>query len=280
MITRLPAGCIATSNDSGSLLLWSTNTGQWRDLRLKSVVTYDSALGVATSGSWFNVGGTTSALVVGHTSGFISIWAFHQNNRSLTLSRTVDLRNPDPVNPWDAHVMYGMCPLVRSGSGAVVVCGSDDGYVSLVRVPSGTVLSQTVFNEEAQRGINCVSARGNRLLVANCSVGSEDKNLWYFSINTSTWELTLRDSMNLLIDPSRIQSFNFDTKWAQYSEGPCWFAGTEEGALWMGTADTSLHLIGDLSLADGTIGASLDYTGGPGRLVAVIHNLQQFSTGA
>ncbi len=279
MITRLPAGCLATSNDSGSILLWATGTGEWSDLKLKSVVSYDIGLGTATSGSWFDTG-PVSTLVVGHDTGFISLWSFHPQRRRLTLLRTVDLRNPDPVNPFGSHVMYGMCPLVASGANATVVCGSDDGFVSLVRVPSGAVLSQTVFNPAAQRGINSVSARGNRLLVANCSVGADDDNLWYFSIDPSTWALTLLDSMNLIIDPLEVQSFNFDTKWAEYSGGPCWFAGTEEGALWMGTADTSLHLIGNQPLSDGAIGAALDYTTGPGRLVAVIHNLQQFTTGA
>jgi hypothetical protein len=84
----------------------------------------------------------------------------------------------------------------------------------------------------------------------------------------------------LIIDPAEIQSFNFHTIWGQYAGGPCWFAGTEEGALWMGTADTSLHLIGNQPLDDGTIGAALDYAPSPGRLAAVIHNLNQFSTGA
>jgi hypothetical protein len=137
-----------------------------------------------------------------------------------------------------------------------------------------------VFNPAAQRGINSVSARGDKILVANCSVGSADKNLWYFSVDFSSWALTLLDSMNLIIDTSRVQAFNFDTIWGQYSGGDCWFAGTEEGALWMGTADTGLHLIGQQDLFDGAIGAALDYTTGPGRLVTVIHNLDQFTTGA
>lgn len=280
MITRLPSGCLATSNDFGSMLLWAKESSGWNTLRLKSAVAYDSALGVATSGAWFDTGSPTSTLVVGHDSGFISIWSFHASRRTLTLQRTVDLRNPNPVNPFGSHVMYGMCPLATSGSSAVVVCGSDDGFVSLVRVPAGTVLSQTVFNPSAQRGINSVSARGNRLLVANCSVGADDDNLWYFAINPSTWALTLLDSMNLIIDPAEIQSFNFDTIWGQYSGGPCWFAGTEEGALWMGTAGGTLQLIGNQPLADGAIGAALDFTTGPGRLVAVIHDLNQFSTGS
>lgn len=279
MIVPMPHGVVATSNDWGSLSLWAAPSDDWAGLRLRSNVSYDPALGVATSGVWLPAG-NPSTLVVGHDSGFLSLWAYDPTRRTLRLIRTVDVRNPQPVNPWGSHVMYGMCPLVSSGAGASVVAGSDDGYVSIVQVPSGTILSQTVFNPAAQRGINSVSAFGNQLLVANCSVGADDDNLWYYSIDPSTWSLTLLDSMNLIIDPLEIQSFNFDTIWGRYSGGVCWFAGTEEGALWMGTADSGLHLIGDQPLADGAIGAALDYTDGPGRLAAVIHNLNQFSTGA
>lgn len=279
MIAPMPHGVVATSNDWGSLSLWAAPSDDWAGLRLRSNVSYDPALGVATSGVWLPAG-NPSTLAVGHDSGFLSLWAYDPTRRTLRLIRTVDVRNPQPVNPWGSHVMYGMCPLVPSGAGASIVAGSDDGYVSIVRVPSGTILSQTVFNPAAQRGINSVSAFGNQLLVANCSVGADDDNLWYFAIDPATWNLTLLDSMNLIIDPLEIQSFNFDTIWGRYSGGACWFAGTEEGALWMGTADSGLNLIGNQPLADGAIGAALDYTAGPGRLAAVIHNLNQFSTGA
>jgi WD40 repeat protein len=279
MITSLPSMTLATSNDSGSILLWATPTGNWKDLRLRATVSYDPSLGVATSGAWLPVG-RPSTLAVGHDSGYLSLWSFDPVKRALKLGKVVGIQNPNPVNPFGSHVVYGLCPLLSSGPDATVVAGSDDGYVSIVRVLSGAVLSQTVFNPSAQRGINSVSASGDRLLVANCSVGAEDHNLWYFSVDLSTWALTLLDSINLIIDPTEIQSFNFDTIWGQYSGGPCWFAGTEEGALWMGTADSTLHLIGYEGLADGAIGAALDYTSGPGRLAAVIHNLDQFTTGA
>lgn len=279
MLTRLPRKTIVTSNDNGSILVWAARSGEWSGLRLRGSHSYDPALGVATSGSWFPVG-DGSTLVVGHSSGYISLWSFDATTRTLSLLKTVNLQNPTPVNPFDSHYMYGMCPLISSGSNATVVCGSDDGFVSLVHVPTGTIRSQTVFNPSAQRGINSVSALGNKLLVANCSVGADDDNLWYFTVNTSTWALSLVDSANLIIDSAEIQSFNFDTKWGQYSAGPCWFAGTEEGALWMGTADSAINVIGFQGLQDGAIGAALDYRGGPGRLAAVIHNLNQFTTGA
>lgn len=282
MVTLLPPSTIVTSNDASSISVWISRSGNWSDLKRTTNVSYDVSLDVATSGSWFPAPGPgqPSTLVVGHNSGYISIWSVDPYSQELCLLKTLNLQNPNPVNPFGSHVMYGMCPLIESGVNATVVCGSDDGYVSIVKVPSGTILSQTVFNPSAQRGINSVSVMGNKLLVSNCSVGSADRNLWYFSVHLATGALTLLDSMNLIIDTTRVQSFNFDTIWGQYSGGACWFAGTEEGALWMGTADTKLHLIGQESLADGSIGAALDFTTGPGRLAAVIHNINQFTTGS
>jgi hypothetical protein len=160
------------------------------------------------------------------------------------------------------------------------VAGSDDGYVSIVAVPSGRILSQTVFNPAAQRGINSVSVTGNKLLVTNCSVGANDYNTWYFKIDMTTYALTLIDKTNLIIDTSLVQAFNFDAIWGNYSSGPCWFASTEEGVLWMGTADTSLNVIGYQNLSDRAFGAALAFTGGPGRLAVVIDDLNQFVTGS
>jgi hypothetical protein len=121
--------------------------------------------------------------------------------------------------------------------------------------------------------------RDDRLLVANCSVGPSDYNLWYYSIDRSHWSITLIDKANLKVDQSRPQVFNFDTVWGDYSGWRCWFASTEEGTLWMGTADTSLHVFGYEQLTS-PLGSALAYTSGPGRLVMVAYDLYQFSTGA
>lgn len=279
MITLLPGNVIATSNDDTSLSLWLSPTGQWTDLVALGTRGYDSSLGVATNGAWLPVG-TPSTLVVGHDSGYISLWSYSQRSHALSFIKSVNLQNPNPVNPFNSHVIYGMATLTQSGSAASIVAGSDDGYVSIVAVPSGRILSQTVFNPAAQRGINSVSVTGNKLLVTNCSVGANDDNTWYFTIDMSTYALTLVDKANLIIDTSLVQAFNFDAIWGSYSGGPCWFASTEEGALWMGTADTSLNVIGYQNLSDRAVGAALAFTGGPGRLAVVMDDLNQFITGS
>jgi hypothetical protein len=81
--------------------------------------------------------------------------------------------------------------------------------------------------------------------VANCSVGPDDKNLWYYRMDLATGAIQLRDSANLKVNPSAPQVFNFCTIWGRYEAGVCFFSSTEEGALWMGTADGSrLSIIG------------------------------------
>lgn len=279
MITVLPGSVIAASNDNASLSLWHSASGNWSDLAFLGAPSYDPSLGVATNGAWLPVG-SPSTLVVGHESGYVSLWSYSVRSHALSFIRSVGLLNPNPVNPFDSHVIYGLTTLTSSGSAASVVAGSDDGYISIVAVPSGNVLSQTVFNPAAQRGINSVSVTGNKLLVTNCSVGANDYNTWYFTINMNTYALTLVDKANLIIDTSLVQAFNFDAIWGNYTSGPCWFASTEEGVLWMGTADTALNVIGYQSLADRGFGAALAFTSGPGRLVAVIDDLNQFITGS
>lgn len=117
---------------------------------------------------------------------------------------------------------------------------------------------------------------GNRLIVANCSVGPDDYNTWYFAIDKSNWSITLLDKKNLIIDTGRPQVFNFDIVWGQYSGGRCWFASTEEGALWMGTASaTSLTTVGYQQLT-APLGSALAYQGGD--LVMVAYDLYQFTT--
>lgn len=282
MITYIPSHMMITSNNDRSLSVWITSSDDWSDLKLETIESYDSSLDVATNGVWFPslLDNDPSTLVVGHYSGFISIWSVDHHHKKLNFIEKIDLRNPNPVNPFNAHAMYGMCILKEKGPDASVICGSDDGYISIVEVHTGKTVSQTVFNPDAQRGINSISVFRNKLLIANCSVGMNDKNLWYFDIDLETSEISYRDSMNLLIDKNRIQSFNFDVEWGEYSSGLCWFAGTEEGVLWMGKANEKLELIGYESLSESSIGAALAFTNRPGRLAAAIHNIDQFSTGS
>ncbi|MGI8664539.1 MAG: hypothetical protein ACR2N4_00650 [Jatrophihabitans sp.] len=273
MLTPLPGNAIATSNDPSTIALWQAPGGDWTKLKLVNTVSYDPSLGYASAGAFVGAGGTKT-LVVGHINGFLSLWNYAPSTRTLTFLRSVNVQNPNPTNPFSDHTMEDV--VVADAAGSVVAAGSEDGYVTMMHVPSGTILSQTVFNPIAQRGINALSIQGNRLLVANCSVGQADYNLWYYSINKSTWAITLLDKRNLVIDTSLPQVFNFDVVWGRNAGAPCWFASTEEGTLWMGDLNgNSLNPIGYEQLT-GPLGSALDYQ--DGKLVMVAYDIYQFST--
>jgi hypothetical protein len=275
MVTPLPGKAIVTSNDESSLALWHAAGGDWTELKLVGTNGYEPALGIATSGVAVTTTSPTT-LVVGHANGFLSIWAYEPTSRTLTFERSIDVRNPEPTNPFEDHTVEDV--VIADAATGVVAAGSEDGYVTMMSVPSGTILSQTVFNPTAERGINAVAIVGQRMLVANCSVGPEDSNLWYYAIDKSTWAISLLSETNLIIDTSLPQVFNFDVEWGRTPAGRCWFASTEEGTLWMGTpSGKSLNPVGYEQLT-GPLGSALAYRSG--HLAMVAYDLYQFSTGA
>jgi len=269
MVTSLPGNAIVTSNDGSSIGLFKTSDGNWSHLHFVRKYAYSSSLGFASSGAFAG-----STLVLGHTSGYLSIWNYNAGTQTLQFAKSVNVQNPNPTNPWNDHTIEDV--VVANAAGTVVAAGSEDGYVTFLSVPSGTVLSQTVFNPGAQRGINAIDIQGDKLLVANCSVGPSDYNTWYYSINQSTWAITLLDKANLIINSSLPQVFNFDVVWGTDNGSPCWFASTEEGALWMGQpSGGSLNPIGYEQLT-APLGSALAYR--DGQLVMVAYDLYQFST--
>jgi hypothetical protein len=207
----------------------------------------------------------------------VTIWSGLPDGGELRFVRAVDVRSAHPVNPWNLHNVRGVSLVQRAASSALVITGSEDGDLCMVRVPDGAIVSRTVFNPAAQRGINGVAALGKSLLVANCSVGPDDKNLWYYEMDFSTGAVELRDSVNLKVNPSAPQVFNFCTIWARYQGGACFFASTEEGALWMGTASgTNLSILGYQEVTS-ALGSALAFHPA-GRLAMVSYNLYEFVT--
>ncbi|WP_405993449.1 hypothetical protein [Streptomyces sp. NBC_00986] len=271
-VAPLPGASLVTSNDDGSIALWSSANGRWSDLRLAETPQFDRGLGVATSALALCSG----RLVVGHASGHLSLWSHTPQRPRLTFLRSVDLRNPAPVNPWGLHDINAIAAVTDSRTVARVVTGSEDGYLCVVEVPSGRVLSQNVFNPRAQRGVNDLAVRGNSLLVATCSVGRDDHNFWYYRIGSAEGDIVLRDRVNLVVDSARAQVFNFSTVWGEYRKGPCWFASTEEGALWMGTAGSELKAIGHQTVT-APLGSALGWTSSPRRLAMVAYDLYEFT---
>jgi hypothetical protein len=99
MITWLAPGVFASSNDESSIIVWSSPSQTWTDLEPMATLAYDSALGVANSGDSIVVGNRLY-LAVGHANGFISLWSSNPDGSSLEFYQSVDVRNPNPTNPW------------------------------------------------------------------------------------------------------------------------------------------------------------------------------------
>jgi hypothetical protein len=278
MITWLTPGVFASSNDDGSMIVWSSASGDWKDLQPLESLNYDSTFGDANSGASFNLGNTLY-LIAGHANGYVTIWSGTPNGTGWNLVTSVDVRSSHPVNPWNLYNVRGVASILWTNTTGYVVTGSEDGDLCVIEIPSGKILSRTVYNPNAQRGINSIATLGQNLLVANCSVGPNDKNLWYYWINSDDWSISLRDSTNLKVNPDAPQVFNFDVIWALYSKGICFFSSTEEGALWMGTiSDGKLSLIGYQTVTT-PLGSALAFMVG-GHLVLVSYNLYEFTTGS
>ncbi len=93
-------------------------------------------------------------------------------------------------------------------------------------------------------------------------------------------EIVPCDQTKLVVNPALPQVFNFCTVWAKYSGGVCYFASTEEGALWMGTVDNAgkIASIGYRRVTS-PLGAALAYNRS-GRLVLVAYDLHEYRTGS
>jgi hypothetical protein len=279
MITWLAPGVFASSNDDGSMIVWRSVSKTWKDLQQLRLLKYDSTFGEANSGTSFNIGNTL-CFVVGHANGYVTIWSGKIDGTGLAVVTSVNVRSSHPLNPWNLYNVRGVAPIFWTNTTGYVVTGSEDGDLCVIEIPSGKILSRTVYNPKAQRGINSIATLGQNLLVANCAVGSDDKNLWYYWIDRNDWSITLRDSTNLKVNPGAPQVFNFDVIWALYSKGVCFFSSTEEGALWMGTitSDQKFSLFGYQTVT-APLGSALAF-GLNGNLLLVSYNLYEFTTGS
>jgi hypothetical protein len=269
------AAAFASSNDDGSLLIWASRNGEWSDLAVATTLAYDPAFGVANSGATTTSDGVP-CLIVGHANGYVTIWRQGGDPTQWTLASATDVRAAKPVNPWGLHNIRGVADIQLGDAQGYVVTGSEDGNLTVLRVADGAILSETVYNPAAQRGINSLAVDGGVLLVANCAVGPSDSNLWCYEIDPADWSITLTDKAILRIDPSAAQVFNFDVIFAPLDCGPTWFfCSTEEGALWMGQIEAGATLsIAGYQPIGAALGSALCASGV--RLAATAYDLHEY----
>jgi hypothetical protein len=267
-----------SSGDTTNMIVWASESGNWTDLRPASHLNYDRELGAANSGALLSLT-DGHFLIVGHANGFVTIWK--QGSSFLHWKRiaTTDVRSKAPVNPWKLFNVRGVAVLATRESYGVVVAGSEDGNLTTLHVPDGSILSTAVYNPKAQRGINSLAAHDTALLVANCSVGPEDFNLWSYHVDQESWHIEVRDRANLCLQPTAPQVFNFDVVFAAYEQDGLWFfSSTEEGALWMGRVSGSGRI--DLEghrYTGPALGSALCFQ--DGRLAVTSYDLHEFVVG-
>lgn len=225
MITDLSPSKFVTSNDAQSLQVWSKldNTSKYLPVFRAA---YDAQLGTADSGAAFAWNGA-NWLVTGHENGYVAIWKVY--GPLLVLEKTMSIRSPDPIpSPFQLWNVRG----ISYWQNGIVVTGSEDGDLTLIQIPDGTVLTRVRYSPIAQRGINAISVQNDYLVVANCSVGSADRNLWLYRIANN--QIAPLHSINLIQDTTRPQVFNFSVQLDDVGGQLYFVASTEEGLLWFG----------------------------------------------
>lgn len=224
-----------TSDGPGGLALWKRkSTGA--PFELAASPNYKQEIGVANSGLALDLNGV-HYFVSGHDSGYILIWR-RDPNGDFQLFKTVDARSPNtPSNPWSIHNIRGLA-LWR---GDRVISGSEDGDLVAINVLDGRELFRQRYNQTAKRGINAISVVGEKVAVANCAVGPDDKNIWLFDLSSDQPQLLSAD--NLELDTGRSQVFDFDVDLIAVPSKAggqavlTFFSSTEEGLIWEGRID-------------------------------------------
>ena len=277
MLGWIATNTFISSNDSNSIIAWNSPSGTFQDLVITQTIAFDATYGIANC-SAVQCLGSTLYIVTGHENGYLLLWTANTDGSNITFLSAIDLRSANPVNPWGLQNIRGVAAVIGDDSSIKFATGSENGEVCIVEVPSATILSRTVFNPQAKRGINAISTLGQNLLVANCSVGPTDKNLWFYWIDANDWSVNLRDSKNLIVDMTRAQVFNFDVGWGMYNNSFCFFSATEEGQLWMGNIvnDSTIQIIGNDRVAVADLGAAL--APATGSVVYAAYNVTGFDT--
>lgn len=257
-----------TSNDTRSLALWRSlgDAGY-----CGSVVGYDPRLGVAVSAA--AVATQSGPMVaVGHSAGFVSIWAV--SGDMLRLVKAVSIRSPEPV-AWSGQSWHirGIEPYAQGK----VVTVSEDGDVCLLAIPEGKVLYRQRYHQRARRGLNDLAVWNDTVAVVNCAVGADDKNLWVYRLDGD--RLALVAAEKLAQDCKRTQVFAFSVELVPYQDQLRFLATTEEGLLWLGRVGADMIYV-DSELQVAAEGAPvLALHRDPLTILSVAHKIQTFTLG-
>lgn len=252
MIARIKPSLFASSNEACSIIVWEGGSSIDSGIRFRKCLYYDEAIGIANDGTTTECDGGLYFLSA-HANGFLLVWHVDESE-DLELLHTIDLRSSNPVpSPYELKNIRG----VERWNPGFVVAGSEDGDICLVNVVAGTITARMRYNDKAQRGINDIDTCGDHLLLSNCSVGPDDKNLWLYRIKEDGFDLL--DTVNLRVDANRNQVFNFCIDQALVGDKHYFFSATQEGVVWIGLVERDRLVVLGRREVSTRIGAALAY---------------------
>lgn len=239
MITPIDANTFVTSNDNDSLAVWTASGATFFPT---ATVVYDPAIGIADSGAVVSAQ-KEHWLITGHEQGQVGIWKLRPG--MITFVKAVSVRSPSPIpSPYRLWNVRG----IASWKDSRAATGSEDGDLTILSIPDGAILARERYNPSALRGINAITISGDLLLVANCSVGSADRNLWLFRLAND--KITPLDSAELQQAAGLPQVFDFSTSFVTYKALPYFVASTQEGLLWLGKVEgDKLRVLSKMTVA-------------------------------
>ncbi len=274
MLTAFNASTLVTSDGADAVTVWrrpATVAGDaGQGFMLAERISFDKNLGSANSGTTADINGIRY-LATGHENGWVVLWQVDGDGH-FRVTKTIDVRSPNhPANPWGISNVRGLAIWQQS----VLVTGSEDGDLVGISLPDGAEIFRKRYNASAQRGINSISITGQWLLVANCSVGPTDKNVWLFDL--STGKPVLSDAENLALDTFRSQTFNFDADLFPGRDGTSFVSSTEEGLIWKGDIEDGQLVITGIGKSSPEGGSVIDVSPDGDFLAAATYAIRVFA---
>lgn len=226
LVVHSPERFVSSGSDH-SLLIWRRDAAGGGRFEPQGV-DFPPDHGVAVSGLFVAREGR-EFLLTGHEHGHLLVWAVGQDG-ALGLEKTIDLRSEVAIDYQHADAPLRHLRGLAEWRDGLVVVGGEDGALHQVRIPSGEVVSNRLFNPSARLGVNDLAVHGDQLLVVNCSVDSADHNLWLYDLHPD--HIANRDQVNLLAEPDGARIFAFDVVTWDHPDGPMAAVTTKEGLLW------------------------------------------------
>lgn len=266
MLASLDGGRLVSGHDEQSLAVWSH---QADGLSLRSLVEFDPKFGAATSASQFRVG-SDPILVVGHESGFVTLWRI--GRWSVSLAGQIDVHSPHPVpSPFPLRHIRAVLPWREEA----VITGSEDGDLTMLQLRASeagllaAVVARIRYNPSAKRGVNGLALVDNLLAVTSCAVGEREPNLHLLRVEPG--RLVPLDAARLKQDEKQAQVFSFSVVGTSHPIGPVFWVSTQEGLVWQLRVESDkLRVVGQVPVAS-SLGAALVYVKERQLLVAVGH---------